>query len=49
MGIKKKTLSVQPQYNICEHYLNQNTFIHVLKTCCPNIVVQIINIMIKYK
>lgn len=37
--VKKKSLSIQPQYNICEHYLNANTFVHVLKTCCPNIVV----------
>ncbi len=26
---KKSTLSIQPQYNICEHYLNPITFIKV--------------------
>jgi hypothetical protein len=28
-GTKKSTLSIQPQYNICEHYLNPITFIKV--------------------
>ncbi len=29
----KKSLSVQPQYNICEHYLNAKTFPLVLAKC----------------
>ena len=29
----KKTLSIAPQFNICEHYLNQFTFIDVLREC----------------
>lgn len=34
---KKSTgLSVQPQYNICEHYLDENTLVQVLHQC-PNL------------
>lgn len=29
----KTGLSVQPQYNICEHYLNEITFVRVLRNC----------------
>lgn len=36
-GMPRKTLSVQPQYNICEHYLNEYTLVKVLEQC-PNVV-----------
>jgi hypothetical protein len=34
---KATGLSVQPQYNICEHYLDDNTLVQVLRQC-PNLV-----------
>jgi hypothetical protein len=33
MGTAKRSLSVVPQYNICESYLNADTFVDVLQIC----------------
>ena len=36
---QKKSLSVQPQYNICNYYLSEDSIVHVLHLC-PNLVVE---------